>query len=52
MPKDVIRVEDYSSDAAVVKLASLKVTKYLLDLNSTDVSNCFFTIFSLVFLKI
>ena len=47
MPKEVIWVEDCVSDVAVLKLASLKIFKDLIDLNSIGVGNCFVTIFLL-----
>ena len=50
VPKEVIQVEDYAYDAAIIHLESLKVVIYLLALNPTDVGNCIVAIFSFIFL--
>ena len=52
VPKELIRVEDYASDATVILLVPLKLVNNLIGLNSIDVGNCFVTILSLVFFKI
>ena len=51
VPKELIWVEHYALDAAVIQLESLKLVKDFIALNSTDVGNCFVTILSLVLLR-
>ena len=49
--KELIRVEDYASDAVVLRLASLKTIEKMVALDSEYVGNAFVVIVSLLFLR-
>ena len=46
--KDIIWVDDYTSDAVVLKLAYASTTKKFMSLDTTDIRNHAVTIMSLV----
>ena len=46
VPKEVIQVEYYASNAAVLRLSSLKLVNSMIDLNLNNFGKCFVTILS------